>query len=233
MDTHSQRILAVDDNPQTLEILERSLGKAGFEVSSFASAKAGLQAIQRHGLPHLALVDIHMPGMDGFEFSRTLHRFCDLPIIMLTAVDTEETIIEAINEFAEDYVVKPFSPGELVARVRRVLMRMGDFSYTSGPVTEVNEQLQVDFPNRKAFVNGKSKPLTPIETKLLYILLKNAGRTVSNDFLLRRIWPLESAFEDRLRVHMHRLRKKIEPNGARFITVERGEGYRFEEDSVN
>ena len=136
MESQLQRILAVDDNIQTLEILERALGGAGYEVITAASAQSGLQIVERRGLPHLALVDIHMPIMDGFEFARIIHQFCDLPIIMLTAVDAEETIIEAINEFAEDYVVKPFSPGELVARVRRVLiMRMGNFDYAEGAVT--------------------------------------------------------------------------------------------------
>jgi DNA-binding response OmpR family regulator len=227
MEEFSKRILAVDDNPQTLEILERSLGKAGFDISTAASGNMGLQMIKRNGLPHLALVDIHMPGMDGFEFSREVHKFCDLPIIMLTAVDMEETIIEAIDEFAEDYVVKPFSPGELIARVRRVLRRIGDFGYTEGPIVHIDERLQIDFPNRLVTVDGKQKTLTPIESKLLYILLKNVGRIVTTDFLLRRLWPMETAYEDRLRVHVHRLRKKIEKKGEPYIASERGQGYRF------
>jgi len=232
MDQHLQRILAVDDNLQTLEILERTLGRAGFDIVTAASGQAGLQSIKRHGLPHLALVDINMPGMDGFEFARALHQYTDLPIIMLTAVDTEETIIEAIDEFAEDYVVKPFSPGELVARVRRVLRRIGDFSYTDGPVTSIDEVLKVDFPNRLAIVSGEERSLTPLESKLLYILIRNTGRVVTNEFLLRRLWPLEPAFEDRLRVHIHRLRKKIEIDDVVYVVSERGQGYRFMPRSV-
>jgi DNA-binding response OmpR family regulator len=227
MQEFEYRILAIDDNPQTLEILERALGKAGFDISTAASGSMGLKMIQRHGLPHLALVDIHMPGMDGFEFAREIHKFCDLPIIMLTAVDTEETIIEAIDEFAEDYVVKPFSPGELVARVRRVLRRVGDFGYTEGSLVKVDDWLQVDFPSRILVVGGKEKSLTPTESKLLYILLRHVGQTVTINFLLRRLWPLETAYEDRLRVHVHRLRKKFERDGEFYIASERGQGYRF------
>jgi DNA-binding response OmpR family regulator len=227
MDQYIQRILAVDDNLQTLEILERTLEGSGFEVTTATSGTSGLQSIKRFGLPHLALVDINMPGMDGFEFARAVHEFCDLPIIMLTAVDTEETIIEAIEEFAEDYMVKPFSPGELVARVRRVLRRIGDYSYIDGPIIHIDDVLAVDFPNRRVVVSGQERTLTPIESKLLYILVRNSGRVVTTEFLLRRLWPLENAFEDRLRVHVHRLRKKIEISDAAYIVSERGQGYRF------
>jgi DNA-binding response OmpR family regulator len=233
MDHNITRILAIDDNPQTLDILERALGRAGFHVVTATSGQVGMKIIHRHGLPHLALVDIHMPGMDGFEFARTVHQFCDLPIIMLTAVDTEATIIEAIDEFAEDYVVKPFSPGELVARVRRVLRRVGDFSYIEGPITEVDEMLHVDFANRQVIVNGDERSLTPLESKLLYILLRNSGRVVTTGFLLRRLWPLEDAQEDRLRVHVHRLRKKIETGDREYIASERGQGYRFNMEAPN
>ncbi|MCB0005306.1 MAG: response regulator transcription factor, partial [Anaerolineales bacterium] len=170
MDTEMQRILAVDDNPHTLRIVEHSLSRAGFDVLTATSGEDALSVISRRGLPHLAVVDLNMPGMDGVELSRTIHDFSDLPIIMLTAVHEEETIVSSIEEFAEDYMVKPFSPSELVARVRRVLRRMGNFGYTLEPVTVVDNRLQVDFANRVAIVDGESTNLTPIETKLLYVL---------------------------------------------------------------
>lgn len=224
-----QRILAVDDNPYTLRILEHALSKAGFEVIAVTSAEEGLTIIERRGLPHLAIVDLNMPGLNGIEFSRKVHEFSDLPIIMLTAVNEEATIVQSIEEFAEDYMIKPFSPGELVARVRRVLRRIGDFGYTLDPLTRVDNRLQVDFANRQAMVAGTYQSLTPTEAKLLYVLMRNAGQIVTTDFLLRRIWPLDEAFEDRLHVHVHRLRRKIEtdPSDPYYVVSERGVGYRF------
>jgi DNA-binding response OmpR family regulator len=188
-----------------------------------------LELIQRFGLPHLALVDINMPpGMDGFEFSEKVLEFSDLPIIMLTAIDHEETIIQAIDQFAEDYITKPFNSGELVSRIRRVLRRMGDFGYTNDPVIKIDYRLSIDFSNRKAMVDDKAVSLTPTEAKLLYILLRSAGRTVTTDFLMRRLWPLERVGEDRLRVNIHRVRKKIEVDGGEpYIISQRGIGYSF------
>ena len=224
-----QRILVVDDDPAILHLVRDKLDIAGFEVFTASSGQQAMDVIARRGLPHLAIVDIYMPGMDGFEFCQTVQQFTDLPVIMLTAVDEEETIIRGIEYFAEDYVTKPFSPRELVARVQRVLRRFGDFAYTLDPVTQVDDRLAVDFAHQRAIVDGQSVSLTPTETKLLYILMRNAGRTVTTNFLLRRLWPLEEVFEDTLRVHVHRLRQKIEviSNQPRYLITERGIGYRF------
>ncbi|GAP63918.1 hypothetical protein ARMA_2341 [Ardenticatena maritima] len=223
------RILIVDDDPFILELVRRKLEQSGFDVLSAVSGKEALALIQQKGLPHLALLDINMPEMDGFELSRRLQEFSDVPVIFLTAVDEEDTIVEGIRLFAEDYVTKPFSPRELVARIDRVLRRIGDFRYTLNPIIQVDEHLAIDFGHQRAFVNGKEVPLTPTETKLLHILMRNAGRPVSYDFLIRRLWPMEDVFEDSLRVHVHRLRHKIEPNPSkpRYIKTERGIGYRF------
>lgn len=227
--TGVERILAVDDNPYTLRIVEVALTKAGFEVQTALSGQEALNIIQRSGLPHLAIVDLNMSGMDGFAFCRAVHAFSDLPIIMLTAVDEEETIIRGLEEHAEDYVVKPFNPGELVARVRRVLRRIGSFAYTLAPLVQVDDYLQIDFPNRRALVGGQEVSLTPIEARLLYLLVRSAGRVVSSDFLLRRLWPLDEVYEDRLHVHIHRLRRKIEKDYRQpaYIISERGTGYTF------
>jgi DNA-binding response OmpR family regulator len=225
----SQRILAVDDNTFTLRIVQHTLEQAGFQVMTAVSGADALKLINRHGMPHLAIVDLHMPVMSGFEFCHAVREFSDLPIIMLTAVNTEETIIQGLEQYAEDYIVKPFNPEELVARVRRVLRRMGDYSYTLESTTRIDERLMVNFPNREALVNGQTVSLTPTETKLLYILVRNAGRIVTTEFLLNRIWPMEDAQEDRLHVHVHRLRSKIEvdPSEPSYIVAERGTGYRF------
>lgn len=229
----SRKILVVDDNAYTLRIVSHTLQQAGYNVSTVASGEEALRNIVEQGLPHLAIVDLHMPpGMSGFEFCRSVHQYSDLPIIMLTAVDDENTVLEGLEKHAEDYIVKPFSPGELVARVRRLLQRMGAFAYPLASLTHVDDRLQIDFPKRRAVVEGQPVSLTPTETKLLYILMRNAGRTVTTEFILRRLWPAEAAYEDRLHVHLHRLRRKIEAKNdkarERYIISERGTGYIFQ-----
>lgn len=224
-----QRILVVDDDPAILRLVKDKLENTGYEVFTADSGQQALEIIGRRGMPHLAIVDITMPGMTGFQFCDAVQQFSDLPIILLSAIDEEDTIIQGISRYAEDYVTKPFSPRELVARVARVLRRIGDFAYTLDLVTQIDAQLAVDFPHQRALIAGESVPLTPTETKLLYLLIRNAGRVVTTDFLLRRLWPMDEVFEDTLRVHVHRLRQKIEPTPGRprYITTERGLGYSF------
>ena len=225
----SQRILVVDDDPSVLQLVKDKLQLAGYDVLTASAGQQALDLIARYGLPHLAIVDIMMPGMDGFEFCRTVQQYADLPVIVLTAVAEEETIIRGIEHFAEDYITKPFSPRELVARVERVLRRIGDFAYAFDPLTRIDQRFAVDFAHQQALVDDKTIPLTPTETKILYILIRNAGRTVTTDFLLKRLWPREEVFEDTLRVHIHRLRHKIEPNPNQpcYILTARGTGYSF------
>lgn len=223
------RVLVVDDDPDLRQMVRYSLEAEGLEVVAAGSADEALDLISRHGLPHLAVVDIMMPGTDGLELSRRILRFCDLPIIMLTAVEEEETVVAAIDQVAEDYVTKPFNPKELAARVRRVLRRMGDFAYALGPETRVDDRLAVDFARQELSIEGQPRSLTPTESKILHVLMRSTGRTVTSDFLLRRVWPLEEVYEDTLRVHIHRLRQKIEPDPAqpRYLITHRGVGYSF------
>jgi DNA-binding response OmpR family regulator len=225
-------ILAVDDNAYTLRIVQFTLNGGGYDVLTAVSGEEALDSISQKGLPDLAVVDLHMPGgISGFELCHAVHQFSDLPVIMLTAVGDEDTVLEGLEKHAEDYIVKPFSSGELVARVNRILQRIGQWEFPSTPLTYVDEVLQIDFPNRKAIVNGEPVSLTPTETKLLYILMRQAGKIVRTDFILRRLWPDEPAFEDRLHVHLHRLRRKLESDQAEasqeYIASERGKGYQF------
>ncbi|MCP4357913.1 MAG: response regulator transcription factor [Chloroflexi bacterium] len=226
-----QTILIVDDSPFILQAVRQALEQDGFQTLTAVSGNEALQQISRNGLPHLAIIDLNMPGMDGFELCEAIQEFSDLPIIMLTAIDDESTIVLGLDKYAEDYIVKPFRAGELVARVRRVLRRLGNYAYTLDPVIRVDDNLQVDFPNRHIILQRQTKPtpLTPTETKLLYILMRNAGRTVTNEFLLRRVWPQEDAYEDRLHTHIYRLRRKIEdtPKDPHYIISEWGTGYSF------
>jgi DNA-binding response OmpR family regulator len=224
-----RRILVVDDDPDLLRLLRRALMDAGFDVWTAGSAEDALNLIEQKGLPHLALVDILLPGQDGLTLARRLQEWSDLPIVMLTSVHEEETVVQAIEGFAEDYIRKPFHVREVVARIERVFRRIGDFGYALQPVIRVDERLEVDFAHQRTRVDGKEIPLTATETKLLYVLMRNAGRVVATDFLLRRLWPGDEVFEDTLRVHVHRLRSKVEPvpSRPRYVLTERGAGYRF------
>lgn len=231
--SNQQTILVVDDNLYTVRIVEQALTQAGFIVLTAYSGEDGLKVIKKQGLPHMAIVDLHMPpGMSGFEFCYNIHQFSDLPVIMLTAANDEDTVVEGLEKHAEDYITKPFNPSVLVARVKRVLQSMGEFVYKLDALTRVDERLVVDFPSRQAIVENVSVTLTPTETKLLYILMRHAGKTVTTEFIIRRLWPLEPAYEDRLHVHMHRLRGKIEDkkdkSRSRYISSERGTGYIFQ-----
>jgi len=225
----SRRILVVEDDPDLRALIERLLCDAGFDVSAAASGEQALDVIGQRGFPHLALVDIVLPGIDGLALARRLQEATDLPIVLLTAVSEEETVVRAIQTLAEDYILKPFNPREMVARVERVLRRIGDFAYTLDPLIRVDDRLSVDFAHQKVLVEGTAVPLTSTESKLLYVLMRQAGRVVPTEFLIRRLWPSEETFEDTLRVHIHRLRGKIEPDPARprYVVTERGVGYRF------
>lgn len=224
-------VLVVDDSPETLQIVRQTLQKADFRVRTAISGEQALKLISRAGLPHLAIVDINMPpGMTGFEFAEQLYQFCDLPVIMLTAVDEVSTVVRAIQQVAEDYVVKPFNPGELIARVRRVLERVGKFPFAASAPVTVDEYLSIDFAARRVLVGEDTCSLTPTEARLLYILMRSTGETVDSDFLLRRMWPRERTQEDRLHVYVHRLRHKLNAPGEehQYVISERGIGYRFQ-----
>lgn len=229
-DPEKYRVLVVDDSPQILRAVQNSLNIEGFIVATASSGEMALTWISKNGLPHLALIDITMPGMDGLELCESLHTFSDLPIIMLTAVDEQDTIVHALDKYAEDYITKPFHKGELVARVRRVLRRIGDFAYTLEPVVKVDTNLAVNFPGCEIILEGKSVSLTTSETKLLYILMRAGDHPVTTQFLLQRLWPLERADENRLRVYIHRLRSKLKlnDNKHKYVKSKRGVGYIFQ-----
>ena len=224
-------VLVVDDSKDALQIVQHTLEEADYTPATASSGEDALDQIARSGLPHLAVVDLKMPpGMDGFEFCDHLYKFSDVPVIMLTGVDESETVVQALQQYAEDYILKPFSPDELVARVRRVLARVGKFPYRMAAPIIVDDHLHVDFPSRKVRIDDHKAVLTPTEARLLYILMRTPGATVTSEFLLRRMWPMEYAYHDRLHVYIHRLRSKLQIGKweHRYIVSERGVGYRFQ-----
>lgn len=225
----AHKILVVDDEPDIVSVVRMTLEAEGFDVSTAFSAQEAFDHIGRKGLPHLAVLDIMMPGTDGITLARKLQKFSDLPVIMLTAIDEEATVVKTIEEVAEDYVSKPFRPKELAARVKRVIRRMGDFAFRLETLTVIDDHLAVDFAAKKALIDEKPVSLTPTETKILHILIRSARRTVTTEYLLARLWPLDEVYEDTLRVHVHRLRQKIEPDASKphYLITQRGVGYSF------
>ena len=227
----SIQILAVDDSPVITQSVALALKNANYDVWQANSGKEALDLMKKYGLPHLALVDLKMPKMDGVALCKQIHKFSDLPIIILTSEDGEETVVSLLDKYAEDYVIKPFRSAELIARIGRVLRRMGDFAYAMKPHIVIDDSFQLDLPRRRIVIDDQEKSLTPIEAKFLYILLKNIGHTVRTEYLIQRIWPAEEAYEDRLHAHIYRLRKKIEanPKEPRYVLSDWGVGYLFPE----
>lgn len=227
----AQQILVVDDNEGLLDLLRMALEREGYDVLTAHSAREALQLIDRYGVPHLALLDINMPEMDGFQLGRTIRESSNVPIIYLTAVNREQAVVEGLRKYADDYILKPFHMDELVARVRRVLRRVSDFQYRTDPVIRIDDYLQLDLDEQEAYVGGERTGLTPTESKLLEILVNNRGRVVPTERLLERVWPREDPSEDRLYVAVYRLRQKLRgPEGDwDYIATRPGLGYIFVE----
>lgn len=223
-------VLLVDDNQDVLVVAGSIIRQAGYLVRPVSSAAEALQSVNRFGLPHLAVVDINMPGMNGLELCRRLKALGEVPIIMLTAQSQEKIIVEALEEFADDYIVKPFHSKELVARIERVMRRIEDFDYTINLSANHDIPFHFDFKNREIVEADKTISLTPTEAKLLYLLMDNQSGFVHIEVLLDRIWPTKHVPEERLRVHISRLRSKLQqlPSKKDYIFTERGKGYRFQ-----
>jgi DNA-binding response OmpR family regulator len=219
-------LLLVDDDPTLLSVLARRLSREGFDVRTAPSGPAALSALER-SWPALVIVDLMMPGMDGFELCRRIKRMADLPIIVLSAVDASEAKVRALEEYAEDYVTKPFNPEELVARVQRVLRRAPS---GRGQVNLDNGEVEIDLVHRKISTPAGTQPLTPNEVRLLQVLIAQIDRTVPTETLLERVWSeADGADPSYVWVSVRRLRRKLEidPDNPRYLLTERGIGYRL------
>jgi DNA-binding response OmpR family regulator len=229
MSKTEKRIAIVDDDHQLVQLVKEAFELEGYQVSGFFDGLFFLRHIATHGLPHLAIIDLHLPSMHGFDVSKKLKALGDVPIVFISNEDEVETIIDGLRQFADDFVTKPFDMRELLIRVQRILSRVRSFDYLNLPITTIDERLSIDFGKGYLLINGGMVALTPIEASILYILIQNAGSVVTSEALIARVWPAEPVFEETLRVHMHRLRRKVEPDfrSPRYIQTERGVGYCF------
>lgn len=219
-------VLLVDDDVTLLSILSRRVARAGFEVHTAKSGTAALKQLEE-AWPALIVVDLMMPGMDGFELCRRIKLVADLPIIVLSAVDESEAKVSALELYAEDYVTKPFDPDELIARIQRVLRRSG----TGSPQISLDGgDITVDLATRRVTTPDGTQQLTRTESRLLQVLAAAADRVITTDELLDRVWAdSDGADPSYLWVTVRRLRRKIEPDpdAPRFLLTERGIGYRL------
>ena len=226
-----EKILIVDDEEHIIELLKFNLLNAGYDV---LTANNGIDAVKiaKAEKPSLLLLDLMLPGIDGFDVCKEIKRDNDMKktsIIMLTAKGEELDKILGLELGADDYITKPFSVRELLARVKAVLRRTNSFSETEEDFYD-SQNLKVEFERHEVFVNGDKVDLTLKEFELLQILIKNKGKILTRETLLDKIWGYEYIGETRtVDVHIRYIRKKIEEDdkNPRFIETIRGVGYRF------
>ncbi len=219
-------VLLVDDDLTLLSALARRVSRAGYEVRTASSGAAALKQLEGTW-PALLVVDLMMPGMDGFELCRRVKQLADLPIIVLSAVDASEAKVSALELYAEDYVTKPFDPDELVARIQRVLRRA---SVGNPHISLADGDVEVDLATRRLTTPSGTQQLTPTEARLLQVLASAVDQVVPTDALLSRVWTdADGADPSYLWVTVRRLRRKLEadPDHPRHLITERGIGYRL------
>lgn len=222
-------ILLIEDEPQMRRFLRITLQGHGYRLIEADTGGEGLQQATTRN-PDIVLLDLGLPDMDGIEITKRFREWSEVPIIVISAREQEEDKIKALDAGADDYLTKPFGSGELLARIRvalrhRVMLQSGkkDPEFTLG-------NLKVDLATRRVFVKDKEVHLTPIEYKLLTVLIKNAGKVVTHSYLLKEVWgPPYTGQTEYLRVYMAQLRRKLEEDSAqpKFLINEPGVGYRL------
>jgi two-component system KDP operon response regulator KdpE len=228
-DFKNRVILVVDDEERMARFIRLNLEHDGFRV---VEAHRGLEAIHqlRDAMPDVVILDVMMPDLDGFEVLKMIREISNVPVIMLTAKGEEDDRVRGLELGADDYVTKPFSPRELVSRVRAVLRRTEASGFGSKEVYEIDDRLKIDFGRREVWVDGKLVKLRPTEYRLLYHLVQIAGWVMTYDQLLSKVWGYEYRDEPHyVRLYINYLRQKLEkdPANPKYILTERGVGYRF------
>ncbi|MCD4751654.1 MAG: response regulator transcription factor [Anaerolineaceae bacterium] len=225
----NRRILVVDDEQRMARFIRLNLEHDGFIVEETYSGMGAIDRL-RDVMPDLVLLDVMLPDIDGFEVLNILREFSQVPVIMLTARGEEDDRVKGLELGADDYITKPFSPRELVVRVKAVLRRTEAGGQTPHDVIEVDDRLKIDFDKREVWVEGNLVKLRPTEYRLLYHLVQNAGWVQTYDQLLAKVWGYEYRDETHyVRLYINYLRQKLEvtPSEPIYILTERGVGYRF------
>jgi two-component system KDP operon response regulator KdpE len=225
----NRKILVVDDEERMVRFIRLNLEHDGFQVTE---ANNGAQAIDRLRdiMPDAVLLDVMLPDIDGFEVLKMIREVSQAPVIMLTAKGEEEDKIKGLELGADDYVTKPFSPRELVSRLKAVLRRVDSGGLGVRGLIVVDDHLKIDFDRREVWLDGELVKLRPTEYRLLYHLVQNAGWVVTHDQLLSKVWGYEYRDEPHyVRLYINYLRQKLEkdPANPQYILTERGIGYRF------
>ena len=225
------KVIVIDDSPEIIEVVSLcfQLRWSDATVVSAATGAKGLELIEAES-PDVVILDIGLPDMDGFQVLRELRRFSKVPVIMLTVRGEDTDVARGLELGADDYITKPFSHIELVARVQAVLRRVQGLPVTSEERPFISGKLSVDFASNEVRVDEKPVRLTSTESKLLYLLIRNEGRLVTHENLLTRVWG-ETYIDarDLLRVHIQHLRQKLGDSveSPSIIVTEHGMGYKF------
>ncbi|WP_374685843.1 winged helix-turn-helix domain-containing protein [Promineifilum sp.] len=230
------RILIADADQPERDALCRALADSGFLVTCVASTTEGLRSVERLGLPHLMIVAPHINGTDdGMNLCREIHLSADVPVIAIAHEPLHDQAAYLIEECADDVVLLPASPEEIVSRVRRLLRRLSDFSYRNAAASQqIAPGVRLNRLEQSLDVDGRAVTLTDREAALLDLLMRHEKRILSGDFLMGQVWPGGRVGRGTLRVTIHRLRQKIEPlpDEPRHILSVRGHGYTFCSDGV-
>ena len=222
------RVLIVDDEPETVKYVSTNLRVRGYEVLTAEDGQTALSEFNR-SLVDLVILDIMMPGPDGFEVCQAIRRQSDVPVIMLSARGRERDIVRALDLGADDYLTKPFGVEEMLARVRAALRRTSQTGIVPRPPLVIDD-LEIDFGSRVATIRGREVRLTPTEYDLMAHLAINAGRVLTHRSLLQAVWGPEYGDEtEYLWAYIRRLRRKLEPDPSspRYILTQPGVGYSF------
>jgi len=225
------KVVVIDDSPEIIEVVSLcfQLRWSGTTLVSASEGTKGLELIEAEN-PDVVILDIGLPDMDGFQVLREIRLFSQVPVIMLTVRGKDTDVARCLELGADDYIVKPFSHIELVARVQAVLRRAQGLSVTTEELPFVSGNLSVDFISNEVMVNGNSVKLSATESKLLHHLIRNEGRLLSHENLLTKVWgETYRDARDLLRVHIQHLRQKLgdSAESPSIIVTEHGMGYKF------
>ena len=225
-----KKILIIDDDINLCQLVKFAFSREGAEVFTAHDGRSGLQQFYK-SQPDLIILDIRMPDIDGWETCRQIRNLSDVPVVMLTMLHRDDEIVKGLSYGADDFVTKPFSHEVLIARSKAVLRRTEQLNEKENQVAYSDDYLAIDLERRRVMVRGKAVQLTATEFRLLSLLLRNAGRVLTYEAILRQVWGDDyEGSTDYVQVYLSHLRRKIEeePRKPRYLLTEHGVGYRFE-----